>query len=94
MKGIRIGENGDLLVRGKSLVINETTDQNQRIILYSNKGEIKEDGMVGVGLDNMLLEHDFSKIRKEIIEQMERDGQRVKSVRVSENGVELKAEYR
>jgi uncharacterized radical SAM superfamily protein len=94
MKGILLDENGGLMVRNGSLVIGDVAQQNQRIILYANKGEIKESPLVGVGLDNMLLEHDFKAIRKEIINQMENDGQRVKEVQVKETGVKLNAEYR
>jgi hypothetical protein len=85
---------GDLFIRGGEWVIGETTEQNQFIILKSNKGEIKSDPLCGVGLDNMLLEHNFTAIRKEIINQMERDGQRIEKCVAGESGVYLDAGYR
>jgi hypothetical protein len=95
MKGILLNpETGELLLQNNRIAIGEVTEQNQFLLLKANKGEIREDPLCGIGIDNMLLEHNFTAIRKEIINQVERDGQRINKCVVSESGVFLDAEYR
>lgn len=101
MKGIQLTDY-DIDVRvtrdhqGKitsGMVVADILHQNQAIILTTRKGELKENPSVGVGLGDMLLEHDLMAIRSEIRQQLELDGQKVTSVVVSSSNVTIEATY-
>lgn len=75
------------------LVVGDILHQNQAIILTLRPGELKENASVGVGLGDMLLEHDTMAIRREIRQQLEMDGQTVSSVEVTNKHVTIDATY-
>lgn len=75
------------------LVIGDILRQNQALILLLHKGELKSDPSVGVGISDMLLDHNLQIWKREIREQMELDGQKVDSVDVSASGITVDAEY-
>lgn len=75
------------------LQVGDILHQNQAVILAIDKGELKENPSIGVGLPNMLLEHDLTAIRSEIRQQLELDGQTVTSVQVTSKIVTINAKY-
>ena len=75
------------------LVVGDILHQNQALILSLRKGELKENPSVGVGLADMLLEHDLNAVRREIREQLEMDGQKVETVQVTTMGITINARY-
>lgn len=75
------------------LILGDILQQNQAVILSIHKGELKENPSVGVGLADMLLEHDTNAIRREIRQQLEMDGQKVKSVTMTNNAITIDAKY-
>ncbi len=96
MTGIELHVEGagyDLQIIGSKLSIAETTAQNQTLILVAHKGEFKEHPMVGVGIADMVNDHDFSLWKREITNQLELDGQRVNKLNITSKGIELNAEY-
>lgn len=76
-----------------SLVTGDILRQNQALIMMLHKGELKERPAVGVGISDMLLDNDPLYWRAAIKEQMEMDGQRVTSVKITTAGIELESEY-
>lgn len=96
MTGIELHVEGtgyDFRIVGGKLSIAETTAQNQTLILVAHKGEFKEHPMVGVGIADMVNDHDFSLWKREITNQLELDGQRVNKLNITSKGIELNAEY-
>lgn len=98
MKGIQLQWDGEGTVlepqvSNGGLALGDTLRQNQALLLMLHKGELKERPSAGVGLSDMLLDNDPLYWRTEIREQLEMDGQTVKSVRVTTSGVEIDAEY-
>lgn len=78
----------------KTLTIDEDiTHQNQALILMCQKGEVKSDPMLGVGIDNIVGESDFLAIRAEIMRQLEREGQRVDRLVVGPDRLIVEAVY-
>ena len=71
-----------LIVRG--LVIGNTMNQNQAMIIVANPGEFKFNPMLGVAIDELLLDDDFLRMRHRIQENLEMDGMKVKSIDFSE----------
>lgn len=75
------------------LVIGDILRQNQAQILLLHKGELKSDPSVGVGISDMLLDHNLQVWKKEIREQMELDGQKVDSVQIAASGLVIDSKY-
>lgn len=101
MRGIQL-EDYDLAVKvekdnaGKiisGVIIGDTLQQNQALILKMHKGELHEDPSVGVGISDMLLDHDSESWKREIREQMELDGQTVNSVSIEANDIIIDSTY-
>lgn len=77
----------------KGLVVGDILRQNQALILVLHKGELKSDPSVGVGLSDMLLDHDLLTWKREIREQMELDGQTVGNVSIDNDKIVIDSEY-
>lgn len=83
----------DLRIVDGRISLAETTPQNQTLILVAHKGEFKEHPMLGVGIEDMLNDHNFDTWKREITHQLEADGQRVNKLSITSKGIELDAEY-
>ena len=75
------------------LVVGDILHQNQGLLLSIMKGELKENPSIGVGMREMLLEHNLMDIRNEIRQQLEMDGQKVKTIKISTDSVLIDANY-
>lgn len=80
-----------LIQRG--LTLGDTLNQNQAIILAMHQGELKERPMMGVGISDMLLDNDPIYWRTTIKEQLEMDGEKVGSVKITRTGIQIEAKY-
>lgn len=69
-----------LIARG--LEVGDTTYQNQAIILQAVKGEFKEYPTLGVGISDMVNDHETTGWTREIALQLEADGMRVNSLEI------------
>lgn len=101
MNGIRT-ENYDIKIDVKKgmdgkiisgLEIGDIMRQNQALIMVMHKGELKENPSVGVGISDIINDHQLDKWRAEIREQLEMDGQKVDSVKLDNYGLIIEAEY-
>ena len=72
----------------------ETTHQNQAMILIAHPGDLKEHPTAGVGLEDIVHDHELSHWKKVIREQIEADGQRINRLRLTQSGLDLDAEYK
>ena len=75
------------------LVVGDILYQNQALILGFQKGDLKDDVSVGVGIDRMLLDNERLTWQREIQEQLEMDGQKVESVEITAKEIIIKARY-
>lgn len=94
MTGILLDENYELIINQEGLALGETTPQNQALIIQCHKGEFKENPAIGVGIEDMLLDHDPLRWRQRIREALEIDGQEVESVKISTSEITINAKYR
>lgn len=101
MKGIQLTDY-DIAIKVKrdrfgriesGLIVGDILHQNQAIILTMRKGDLKENPSIGVGLPDMVLEHNFMAVRNAIRQQLEMDGQRVNSINVTSAAVQIDANY-
>lgn len=80
-------DDNDLVVRGGDLEIGESTEQHQKHILQSEKGEWKQSPQVGAGINSLMLDDaPGGVVLAEIQEQMELDGQNVTTLSLSTSG--------
>lgn len=91
-KGIQLNEYGDLNIANGSLVVGETLYQNQYLVLICHKGEIKHSPTLGAGLEDILNDDDFVYWKKEITNELAKDGMQVKALSISTSGINLQAE--
>ena len=89
MKGIILNENLTLQVQNGSLVIGDTTCQNQRILLMAEKGEFKYRPMRGVGAKRFIETHNLDELAREIRTEFIADGMIVNKISISNNSSEL-----
>lgn len=87
---VKRGKDGKI---ANGLVVGDTLRQNQALILLLHKGELKEWPAVGCGISDMLLDNDPIYWRTIIREQLEMDGQKVKSVKITTTGINIDATY-
>ena len=81
------------VVEKGTLALGDILRQNQALLLLLHRGELKERPAVGVGISDMLLDNDPIYWRTSIQEQLEMDGQKVGSVKISRTGIEIEATY-
>jgi hypothetical protein len=97
--GIQLGSDYDLQVRVvrneqglivSGLCVGNTLEQRQALLLLCQKGEVKEDPLLGVGIGDIVNDHDFRLWKREIIDQFERDGQRIERLVITPEGLEVR----
>jgi hypothetical protein len=89
-----LDENLDLAIKGGDVVLGESTLQHQVLLLLSNKGEWRESPVVGVGLNNHLLnELPDDELRQVIRKEFERDGLQVGTIDLIDGLPRIEASY-
>jgi hypothetical protein len=68
----------------QGLVVGNTMNQNQAMILIANPGEFKFNPTIGVAIDELILDDDYLRMRHRIREHFAKDGLMVKSIQLSE----------
>lgn len=89
-------EDDDMMVRGGDFEIGESTEQHQKHILQTEKGEWRRTPYVGVGIRTLLLDDAPGGVMvAEIQEQMELDGMNVTALSLAKDGtLNLQAYYK
>ena len=77
----------------QGICLGETTPQNQAFLLVAHKGEFKEHPTIGVGMADMLNDHDFAYWRRLITYEFERDGQTIDRLELNNKGLTIEAHY-
>jgi hypothetical protein len=94
-KGLLLDDNFELQINvvrdlngliSSGLVIGDVTQQNQKIILLAEKGEIKEAPKLGVGIASFIDDDSPSDLLREIRENLREDGQTVNSCSFNATG--------
>ena len=66
------------------LVLGNTMNQNQAMILIANPGDFKFNPTMGVAIDELILDNDYLRFRHRVREHFAKDGLKVKSVQLSD----------
>ncbi|MCL2290822.1 MAG: hypothetical protein FWC34_09020 [Bacteroidetes bacterium] len=75
--GILLGQDGDVMIRNGSMVVGDSSLQNQYMILVAQKNEFKEYPTLGVGVSDMLGDDDVLEWKKRIREEFKKDDLKV-----------------
>jgi hypothetical protein len=101
--GVLLHEDYDLAVNirrdetgriAQGITVGYTTYQNQALILFLQKGELKLSPLLGVGIGGMVNDNDAQSWKREITEQVEADGQRITKLDVGPARLILEAQYK
>lgn len=85
----------DLDIQGGDLVVGESGQQHQGLILRSNPGEWRGAPAVGVGIQDMILnDATTAALVSEIQSQFEADGMNVDRIHLSGQALDVAAYYR
>ena len=92
---LRNNDTNDLLIKGGDFVVGDATQQHQTDIVRAWKGWNHFNPTCGVGLERWLLgTQEAVTLTRTIRTELERDGQRVDSVRlVPTSGILIEARY-
>lgn len=91
--GIQLDADGDLLIANGSLSIGNTLYQNQYIILKAQKGDLKENLLMGAGVDDIANDDDTLGWQRVIREELARDGMKVSTLIIADSEMSIKADY-
>lgn len=90
---ILLDSNFDVAEKNGDFIIGDATNQHQAVLLAAGKGEMKQNPTVGVGIEAFLLDEDTGLLLREIRSQFSKDGMTVESVGISNNQLDIKAQY-
>lgn len=92
---IKIDENYDVSTNPTShdFEVGDVTLQNQALIIASQKGEWKENPMLGCGIDDMANDETTAGWQRSIREELERDGLSVSKIKINNGLIEIEAQY-
>jgi hypothetical protein len=82
MKGILLNDDLSLKVVNGSLAIGDTTGQNQKLLIFANKAEIKSRPMRGVGANLYLESSNPGDLAREIRTEFIADGMTVNKINI------------
>lgn len=94
--GMQLDEmTNDIKIENGHIAIGETLPQNEFLLLVMNKGELKEDPLVGVGISDMLNDNDILGWKRKIRDGLKADGMKVEQISISSDGriKKLEAKY-
>ena len=87
-------ENGDLdLSTGDLQIIEDATNQHQKDLILTNKGELKNNGGTGVGVETFLNDESPENLFHETKKQFIRDGMQVRQIGIINGKFAINANY-
>lgn len=94
MTDILLDEDFDLAISASGdFVAGDSTMQNQQLLLYISKGELREFPTRGVGIRRWLLDEGAGDLNGAIKREYEADGMKVSSIRIERGELKVVARY-
>lgn len=84
---------GDISLEGGDIAYDESTGQHKADILIADKGHFKEVPAAGVGAANFINETDPEAFYRTVRKELERDGMKVKKIRIVSGELKIDANY-
>jgi hypothetical protein len=90
---ILLNETNDLQIANGDFVVGESNQQDIDLLLTTKKGEWKESPLVGANLQEYLKQREgLSGALKEVRQQLQQDGFRIKTAKIEGNNLNIDAE--
>ena len=94
MTGILLDENRDIQVKNGEVVIGDIANQNLEILVLSEKGEIREAPLRGVGIRRYVDDEDVATLLQAIRNEVAEEGMTLDKLGVDNDGkLEIIAHY-
>ncbi len=93
IKDILIDENNVLAIVNGDFEIGNPINQNQKLLLETNKGEFKQHPITGVGASLFIDEEGNDSIIREIRKQFSEDGIKITQLNIVNEQIKIKANY-
>lgn len=84
----------DLIILNGDFLVDESTEQNQHLLLLENKSDFKENPKICVGINGYLLDEAEQDMMREIRSQFENDGMKVNKLVYADNKIKVDAPYK
>lgn len=85
--GIQLDDNStDLKIQDGHICLGETLPQNEFLILIMQRGELKENPLIGVGVSDMLNDNDILGWKRKIRDGLKADGMIVEQISIAQDG--------
>lgn len=91
---ILLDETGDLKIVNGDIVIGESTNQHQRLMLLASKGNFKQVPLIGVGLIDYLNDENPGALKTEIRKQLTSDYQLIKRLEIVNGQINIEAIFK
>lgn len=93
MKGLLLDENRDIQVKNGEAVIGDIANQNLEILVLSEKGEIREAPLRGVGIRRYVEDEDVATLLQAIRNEVAEEGMTLDKLGVEDGKLEIIAHY-
>ena len=93
MTGILLDENRDIQVKNGEVVIGDIANQNLEILVLSEKGEIREAPLRGVGIRRYVDDEDVATLLQAIRNEVAEEGMTLDKLGVEDGKLEIIAHY-
>lgn len=93
MNDFKLNTDLDLEITNGDFVVGDATSEHQELLIYSAKGDWKENPTVGVGAAGYLKDEDVNGLLGEIKKEFERDGMTVRKVELNDEKIQVDAGY-
>lgn len=93
MNDFKLNTDLDFEIADGDFVTGDATSEHQELLIYSAKGDWKENPTVGVGAAGFLKDEDVNGLLGEIKKEFERDGMIVRSVSFTDEKIKVDASY-
>lgn len=84
---------GDISLEGDDITYTESTGQHKADLLLADKGHYKETPVAGIGAANFINETDPEEFYRTTRKELERDGMKVKKIRITAGELQIDASY-
>jgi hypothetical protein len=82
---ILIDDTYNLLIENGDFIIGDNISQQQQLLLATNKGDWKENPLIGCGLANYINDENIEKMKYEIMRQYKADGLIINDITINNN---------
>mgnify|MGYP001280269563 CR=1 FL=1 len=94
MNDLLLDDDFDLQIVGNDFVVGDSTEQNQKLLLVANKGEVRPYPAVGVGIAQAINDDNIGSVQQEVIKQFELDRMTINRLKIGKNGaMQIDATY-